>query len=488
MIVTILLTLLIYSTVNAATYYVRSGATGNGSGSDWTNAYTTLPSRLDRGVNGSTYYIADGNYEGYHFSTTSAPVDGTKIITIKKATSIDHGTNTGWISAYGDGQAVFQWSDHGTTNYNYKLDTFRIATSYITIDGSVGSGGNINDYGFKCVIADGFGDAGFTLWSAVSIGSLADRNKIISNIIVKHVASNGPSETQWHRCFDGNDGWTCSNNGLQSYIIDPGLLSNLTVENCLFGYWNNNISIRGANNVVLKGNYLNNNISSATGLHGQNINVDSCNGFTITNNHIVSSKEFAVALHSQGTGTVSNLKIYNNLFYGTNPSMSGFISTMTSDVDTIATGMQVHHNTIVGQNCGGKGFVRVGTITDSGVVSYVYNNLFYKTTNCSTSNTGYTGGVIVHDYNAYISSTGYTAEANGIVSAQDPFVDSLNSDYHPKVGAIVNCKGLNLYKKLNLPQDFIFDMDGKYRGNTFWAIGAYRAAGPAPPENITINQ
>jgi hypothetical protein len=42
---------------SAANHYVRAGASGNGSGADWTNAYTDLPGSLTRG---DTYYVAAG--------------------------------------------------------------------------------------------------------------------------------------------------------------------------------------------------------------------------------------------------------------------------------------------------------------------------------------------------------------------------------------------------------------------------------------------
>ncbi|HEY2930643.1 MAG TPA: hypothetical protein VGK99_02780, partial [Acidobacteriota bacterium] len=72
--------------------YVREGATGNQTGSDWTNAYTQLPAVL---VRGDVYYVADGNYSGYTFDD---PVSGSSLITIKKATQSDHGADTGWSS------------------------------------------------------------------------------------------------------------------------------------------------------------------------------------------------------------------------------------------------------------------------------------------------------------------------------------------------------------------------------------------------------
>lgn len=90
----------------AANHYVRAGASGSANGNDWTNAYTTLPATLTRG---DTYYIADGVYGGYTFDD---PVSGTTVITIKKATISNHGTDTGWSNTFGDGQAVFgsKWS------------------------------------------------------------------------------------------------------------------------------------------------------------------------------------------------------------------------------------------------------------------------------------------------------------------------------------------------------------------------------------------
>lgn len=114
----LVLAMLFYAATSAeaAERYVRAGATGNNSGSDWTNAYPTLPATLTRG---DTYYIADGVYGGYTFDD---PVSGTTRITIKKATINNHGTAPGWDNAFGDGQAVFTGQL-----------TFR--TSYWTLDG-----------------------------------------------------------------------------------------------------------------------------------------------------------------------------------------------------------------------------------------------------------------------------------------------------------------------------------------------------------------
>ncbi len=96
-----LLLLLSVASASAANRYVRTGATGSNNGTDWANAYTSLPNALTRG---DTYYIADGSYGGYTFDDARS---GSTYIYIKKATIADHGTDTGWDDSYGDGMAEF---------------------------------------------------------------------------------------------------------------------------------------------------------------------------------------------------------------------------------------------------------------------------------------------------------------------------------------------------------------------------------------------
>ena len=120
------------------TYYVNAGASGNGSGMDWSNAYTDLPASLQRGA---TYYVAAGNY-GSHFFNDA--VSGTSFITIKKATVSDHGATNGWLAAYAN-QAVF-------------VAPLKFRTGNYTFNGQVR---NENDwfaatnYGFSVVNATG---------------------------------------------------------------------------------------------------------------------------------------------------------------------------------------------------------------------------------------------------------------------------------------------------------------------------------------------
>ena len=118
---------------DAANQYVRPGATGRNDGTDWTNAYTALPATLKRG---DVYYLADGSYGSRTFSDANS---ASTTITLKKATEADHGTDTGWTSTYGDGQAVFT--------------SWRIYTDYYVFDGQRRNGdwtlGTTSEYGIR---------------------------------------------------------------------------------------------------------------------------------------------------------------------------------------------------------------------------------------------------------------------------------------------------------------------------------------------------
>jgi hypothetical protein len=106
-------------------YYVRQGASGANSGTDWTNAWTDLPESLERGA---TYYIAVGTYGSHTFQDDES---GSEVITIKKATADDHGTDHGWKASFAVGQALFT-AEQGPI--------FRFNSGYYTVNGQTGEG------------------------------------------------------------------------------------------------------------------------------------------------------------------------------------------------------------------------------------------------------------------------------------------------------------------------------------------------------------
>lgn len=187
------LTMLFFGALSAQAqtiYYVRAGATGTGNGSDWNNAYTSLPSTL---VRGATYYIADGSYSPYTFDDA---VSGSSVITIKKATASNHGTETGWSSAYGDGVATFS-ANSGTV--------FTIGAPYLIIDGAY-------EYGFKIDISGYDGPVTNGIWWSAGF----------SNITIKNVEIVGPGGAS-------NYNYRFQCNGIKS---TKGASSNINIRNC----------------------------------------------------------------------------------------------------------------------------------------------------------------------------------------------------------------------------------------------------------------
>jgi len=90
------------SSAFAACHTVTPSGSGSKTGADWNNAYAGIPSTL---VRGDVYYLADGSYPAYTFSTGGS---GTTTIEIRKAQSYDNCTSTGWnTSTMGSSQARF---------------------------------------------------------------------------------------------------------------------------------------------------------------------------------------------------------------------------------------------------------------------------------------------------------------------------------------------------------------------------------------------
>lgn len=94
--------------------YLLASASGSGSGSDWTNAFTTLADANDGVARGDRLYVGEGEYA--EDITFDVPASGTSTIEIRKATVADHGTNTGWNNTFAN-QATIQGSCAFATDY-----------------------------------------------------------------------------------------------------------------------------------------------------------------------------------------------------------------------------------------------------------------------------------------------------------------------------------------------------------------------------------
>lgn len=138
---------LMVSLCSAASFYVRKGATGANNGSDWTNAWSEMNKVNYSVVNpGDTIYVAAGTYGS--FAVGKSGTAGNPI-TIKRATTSLHGTETGWNNAY-DGLVVID--GNSDTAWSKIIDVSK--KSYITIDGATKYGIRVIDGGYG-IGADG---------------------------------------------------------------------------------------------------------------------------------------------------------------------------------------------------------------------------------------------------------------------------------------------------------------------------------------------
>ncbi len=126
-------------------------------------------------VRGAYYLVADGSYAGKTFSQATS---GTTLITVRKATTTDHGTETGWSSAFGDGQAAWTGVLGGancltvacwTVGHGFKI-TETTSNPAIFINSDLGSdAGNITvrhaEVTGNLSIDGGTGNDGIQVWS-----------------------------------------------------------------------------------------------------------------------------------------------------------------------------------------------------------------------------------------------------------------------------------------------------------------------------------
>lgn len=321
-----------------ANHYVRQGATGTGSGNDWTNAYTTLPATLTRG---DTYYIADGTYGSYTFDDV---VLGTLVITVKKATIADHGTETGWADSYGDGQAAMGAQ-------------LRFNTSYFVVDG------NSPNWSYGLTI----NNTSFSQSIYMPTGS-------VTNITVKgiDVEMNGADRT--------------------GVTINGG--SNMTISNCAaHNMQGDGLAANFGSNVLIEYFHV---YDRAFGAHGDAFQFNNSSDITIRYSKFDWDGQ-QVFMGGVAPGNQGAYTIYGNLFYGGATSGKGL---HRHDNAIMEQPVLVYNNSFYGLNNAtdlGDGvvdyrnniFYNYNSISLGGS-SHTYN--YYQTGNTVTEATKQTGG------------------------------------------------------------------------------------------------
>lgn len=426
-----------------ANKYVREAASGTGSGDDWTNAYTDLPATL---VRGNTYYVADGTYGFQDFNTANS---GTTLITIKKATASDHGTETGWNSAYGDGFAEF---------YAMYFDS-----DHWLIDGVVGQWADdlpgYVEYGFKV-----FRNEMTTGQKVIRVGTSGDPR---TNVTFRHV------EAAWTNTYGTPGTWV---KGLDVYqaagndhtvswcwFHDAGRVNAYTLSggNFLFEY-----SVFDRNGMA----QANEDFASAE--HSEIFALSAFTSDAILRYNVIRDwrSTGGVNFHNE----VSNLdvEVYGNIFNTTGfwtPAESGDSNGMLNGLSSsLAQNVKVYNNTFVNCDHGSK-------VCVTGVANPdIKNNIFYNCENFDGPDLELPASG--HDYNWFYAS-GVQSETNIQNGAGNPFVDILNNDF--RLASATNAG-------TTLAAGYDVDADGVTRGGDgTWDRGAFEfesEAGPPPSD------
>ena len=445
--VTLLLAILFLGAMGAeaASRHVRAGATGANNGTDWTNAYTALPSSL---VRGDVYYIADGTYPSYIFDDA---VSGTTLITIKKSTVADHGTNTGWLDTYGDGQAIF--------------GGWQIYTDYWVFDGQSRNSnwrtGATNQYGIRIKVNGG---KAIRLDNGGGIGG--------DNLTFRYIDAEGGGRDVGDSNSDVIYGLTGN--------------SNITFQFCALHDSDRTIFLMRDNwqNLVIDHCYIARNNSNAA-IHGELMSMTSATNLTFSNNTVEDTEGTAGLIAGLNGGTWNGGKIYGNTFRyspaylactgrpaGACEGMSAVIYVANdASNNNSASNILVYNNTFV--NLSG---VWSGIHIEAGSGNVVRNNIWYNS--ARTDGSGITTGQNWY-FNTINDSPGTGDQT--CTSNCNIFVNLTGGDFHLQAGTNA---GLDVGSPYNV------DPDGVTRG---WDRGAYEFGGgvvdltpPTAPINVTV--
>ncbi|MGZ3748733.1 MAG: hypothetical protein ACXVCD_15465 [Pseudobdellovibrionaceae bacterium] len=405
----------------AANHYVNAGATGLGNGSDWSNAYGALPANL---VRGDTYYISSGNYPSYTFAD---PLSGSAVITIKKATLSDHGTETGWQATFGTGQAVFN-----------SILTFN--TGNYIFDGQTRNESNWFDgtsYGFQV-----YHNNTMNQNIIIGAGNIAASNITIRNVYINALYKMVPTDTTISALAVSTDTWGATGGP------HTGLLFSQMYIRGSCNHW----FLRNTDGAIVEYS-ASEGAQSTPANHGEIVNLY----YTGANAVVRYNKwrdEFIgyggtalVAITNPHNETANSLSFYGNVVWDfeVGDAAIGFGGYLTNN-------NKVYNNTFIR----GVGY-NSGTAFGSGTGNYVYNNLYID---CTTVNQDG-----VHDYNGY-SDSNMRGESNAQINIPTSiFTNYSGNDFTLNTGLLAG-------KTLSSPYDI--DLSGNKRGaDGMWDKGAF---------------
>lgn len=471
--------------------YVRAGASGAGTGADWTNAYTALPATLTRGV---TYYVAGGKYPAY---TANTPASGTTLVTVSAATLASHGTNNGWSSTYAT-------DVNGSGTNPATFGPWQFITGYWNVTGAgtyAGMGcGNSDPSGA------GAGGAGCNFQingtaNGNDFAYCAATNNNLSvcptNISASYIAiigagyATGSSNNNEEGIYGDTNGGTTSNGGGSNFTFSHFYI---------YKVFGGPIFSERAKNITLDHSYIIGSASSSANHHEAWADMASSN-VTISNNAFVGieGSGFIVELDRggcQGKCIANNWNIYGNLFwYDSGNKLScrsgacntgvgdGVIACINALVCTNWTIVQNDFVNILGYNAGlCEDCTAEGNVASNWTVE---NNLWWNNTSTAiqglqvSAQPGCSSCTMTEDYNTvlgYLSGAieGFTGPHDVLQQSTppSPFVGWSASPANFQLAS----PSSNLTGGVTLGSPYNTDPNGATRGtNGQWDRGAFQS-------------
>jgi hypothetical protein len=390
--------------------YVLPDGAGARDGSDWANAYASLPDALARGA---VYFLGAGSYESYTFDDA---LDGDAVITIQAPTARDHGTEVGWSAAYA-----------GTAALGSPV---RFAEGHYVLDGR---SRNESDW-----------------FDGASYGIRVEHRGEDQNIVIGSYGVSVTDVTIRYVFVDAIVG-DLPDTTIRRYAVDTdGYDGGTTATGLLFS----RMFVRGSNNVwflrTTDGAIVEHSASDGAAGNGAN-HGEIVNLYYSGENAIIRYNQFRNAyLEGGGTALVAityadGLQFYGNVAYDFAVG-DGAVGFLGGD----ASHCRIHNNTFVRAR-GAAGFASDGSD------NLVYDNVWVDY-----------GGLSIdgeHDHSTVSGDAVPGGEANGETGATSAlFVDAAGGDFHL---ARATAAGRVL------PAPFDLDADGRARGaDGMWDRGA----------------
>lgn len=414
-------------------HYIRKSASGKGDGTDWNNACpgfvgSCAGNKMQRG---HTYFVASGDYE-----TVTFDVPGTDLITVKKATDVDHGTDVGWTNSFAAGPARFpSW-------------VFR--SSHWVLDGqsrsSLSSG-----HGFKIDLPKLNPNCSKSFCNGILLAS----ETVIDRVTLRYIEIEG---------FGVNS--NRSLNGVYSVPIE-GSSSNITLFGVSlhdFGVFNGSSPLKFSGKGVVN---LTFDESAIIRSRARAVSDNGSDNVTFRNSWFEDIDDQGVIVVG-GPSESLNWLIYGNIFRESNPSQFGVdYGVIQCTNQTLCSQWQIVNNTFAGFTSTQTKYANINFLEahPNSEQNFIYNNIWFN-----SNQPGIMGATLASDYNLYARVTApynddYKNEPHGEFLQIDPFVSSPNADYHLRAPTSA---GLVLFSPLTLGRE------GKVRGaDGVWDRGAF---------------